>query len=118
MMVKVCGITNTADAFAAIGCGAGALGFNFWPKSPRYITPNEATGLLDRLPSGVLKIGLFVNEAPARILEVAARLSLDAVQIHGNRPLPESVPVWKAFSVTPDFERSQLDQYEAEAFVL
>ncbi len=100
MMVKICGITNTADAFAAIGCGAGALGFNFWPKSPRYIPPEEAAGLLDRLPGGFLKVGLFVNEAPERILEAAVRFSLDVVQIHGDQPLPESGPVWKALSVT------------------
>ena len=118
MMVKICGITNTADAFAAIGCGAGALGFNFWPRSRRYIRPDDAVALLDRLPGGCLKIGLFVNEPPDRILEVARRLSLDAVQVHGDRPLPKGVPVWKALSVTPGFKPRDLDRYAAEVFVL
>ncbi len=66
MMVKICGITNREDALAAIDGGAAALGFNFYPASPRYIAPEEAAAIVAGLPAGVWKVGVFVDEAPER----------------------------------------------------
>lgn len=118
MMVKVCGITNPEDALAAAEAGASALGFNFWPGSPRYIDPARAAEILDAVPAGVWKVGLFVDEAPERVEETAARMALDVVQIHGDVPLPSVPRLWKALGVKPGFRAEQLDGYAAEAFVL
>ena len=118
MMVKICGITNREDALAAIDGGAAALGFNFWPRSPRYIQPEAAAELFETLPAGVWRVGLFVNEPPPRVTATARQLALDIVQLHGDMPLPKDLRVWKALSVTPDFRHDELDKYPAEAFLL
>lgn len=118
MIVKVCGITNREDALAAAEAGASALGFNFWPGSPRYVEPERAATILEILPSTVWKVGLFVNELPEKVAEVASRLGLDIVQIHGEVPLPVKPRVWKALGVKPGFRAEQLEGYAAEAFVL
>jgi len=118
MMVKICGITNPEDALAAAGAGASALGFNFWPGSPRYIEPERAAEILANLPPGVWKVGLFVDETPEKVTEIAGRLRLDVVQIHGEGPLPRLPRVWKALGVKPGFPTVDLDSYAAEAFVL
>lgn len=68
MMVKICGITNRDDAVAAIDGGAAALGFNFYPPSPRYIAPHEAAEIIARLPATVWKAGIFVDESPEAIM--------------------------------------------------
>lgn len=115
MMVKICGITHRDDARAAVESGAGALGFNFYPKSKRYVTPEAAAELIEVVPPGVWKVGVFVNEAP---VELAARLGLDILQVHGT---PDSWPrekLWRALSVGLDFQASDLDQIEAQAYLL
>ena len=60
--VKICGITNWADARRAIADGADLLGFNFYPGSPRYVTPAKARQMVRRLPKGISAVGIFVNE--------------------------------------------------------
>ena len=121
MMVKICGTTNREDAQAAIDGGATALGFIFYPNSPRYISPEDAARIIEAFPSGVWKVGVFVNEPPARVAEVALRLGLDVAQLHGEEKpeaLPRGIRVWKAFRVGPAFRMSQIEPYEAEAFLL
>ena len=118
MMVKICGITNREDALAAIEAGATALGFNFWSGSPRYIDPESAGDLLALVPSHVWKVGLFVNELPQKVANLAARLGLDIVQLHGNQPPPEELRVWKAVQVTPAFTMDQLNDPRVDAFLL
>jgi phosphoribosylanthranilate isomerase len=121
MMVKICGITNRADALAAAEGGASALGFNFYPQSPRYVTPEVAAGIIQALPPGVWKVGVFVN-APAReIARVRAVAGLDVAQLHGDEPpgsMPSGVRIWKALRVHDSFEPAMLDPYDVEAFVL
>lgn len=120
MMVKICGITNREDALAAADGGATALGFNFYPKSARFTSPEAAARLIEELPSSVWKVGVFVNEA-GNLAELAARIGLDVVQLHGDEPpdsLPEGLRVWKAFRVGPSFDPAQLDRYPVEACVL
>ncbi|MBZ2176350.1 MAG: phosphoribosylanthranilate isomerase [Acidobacteria bacterium] len=112
MMVKVCGITNQADADAA--AGAGALGFNFYRPSPRYVDPESAAAIVT--PAGVLRVGVFVNEP--RAVEIARQARLDVIQLHGDeQAAPAGFPVWKAFRVTSDFSMDRLT-FPAEAFLL
>lgn len=118
MMVKICGITNRADALAAVECGATALGFNFWPNSPRFVTPERAAEILAGLPEAVCKVGVFVNEPPESVRALTLALKLDAVQLHGETALPEGLRVWKALAVDSAFRPELLEQYPADAFVL
>jgi phosphoribosylanthranilate isomerase len=117
MLVKICGITTHEDAEAAIEAGATALGFNFYPKSPRYITPQNAAAITVQLPASIIKAGVFVNEPPEVVTEIAAQAKLNAVQLHGGQA-PNNVTVWRALSVGPDFDMSLLDAEQPEAFLL
>ena len=83
--VKVCGITNLEDALAALGAGADLLGFNFYARSPRYVTPAAARKIIESLPEGTSCVGVFVNEsAPADVERIAHEAGLGAVQLHGD----------------------------------
>ena len=86
MTIKVCGITNREDAEAAAAGGATAIGFNFFARSPRYIAPELAAEIR---PAGVRRVGVFVNEAPARVEEIARLAALDVAQLHAK---PSSLP--------------------------
>jgi phosphoribosylanthranilate isomerase len=82
MWVKICGITNLEDALCAIDAGADALGFVFYPKSSRYITPENARRIAEQLPDTVQKIGLFVNATPHEINLTCKKASMDIAQLH------------------------------------
>jgi phosphoribosylanthranilate isomerase len=119
--IKICGITNAADALAAIDAGANLLGFNFYAKSPRHITEAEAAKIRPQLPKKIKAVGVFVNAPPAEAAALCKSLKLDAAQLHGDET-PETVaemacslPVFKAFRVEPDFRLGTLDEYP-EAF--
>ena len=102
MMVKICGITNREDALAAVEAGAAALGFNFYPPSPRYIAPDEAAEIAAALPPEVWKVGVFVDESPEAVLRTAGQVGLDIAQLHGSEPpeqYPRGIRVWKAIRV-------------------
>jgi phosphoribosylanthranilate isomerase len=119
MIFKICGITNQEDASAAIEAGATALGLNFYPRSPRYIGPERAAEIATA--AGVLRVGVFVNEKPARVTEIARIARLDVAQLHGDEsPLefPVSLPVWKALRVSQGFDVSLYDDYPVEALLL
>ncbi|MCW5980896.1 MAG: phosphoribosylanthranilate isomerase [Bryobacteraceae bacterium] len=118
MMVKICGITNRDDALAAVEGGAAALGFNFWPGSPRHIAVDAAAQIVETLPANVWKVGLFVDEAPEAIRAITEQLALDVAQIHGDGGWPEGIRIWKALAVTPEFHPQDLDAYAVEAFLL
>ena len=82
MRVKICGITNYEDAKYAIDCGADALGFVFYPKSPRYISSDDAKRLIAKLPPFIEKVGLFVNVSAEDITEVSRFSRITLAQIH------------------------------------
>jgi phosphoribosylanthranilate isomerase len=89
--VKVCGITNLADAEKALEFGADMLGFNFYPPSPRCLTPEQAREILERLPVSSLNIALFVNETREKVAETVAhgvladgRQAYRGLQFHGE----------------------------------
>ncbi|MBI4461500.1 MAG: phosphoribosylanthranilate isomerase [Acidobacteria bacterium] len=124
--VKVCGITNLEDALVATTAGADALGFNFWPPSPRYVEPGRVADIIAHLPPFVTSVGVFVNESRPAVQGVARRSAVTAVQLHGDE-LPDDVAalaaaglsVLKAFRVGRGFRGEQLRRYpQAQAFLL
>lgn len=123
--VKICGITNWADAQLAVAAGADALGFNFYPRSPRYIEPRAAARIARRLRKKVTKVGVFVDETPGAVRRTADAVGLDAVQLHGAerpsrvREIAAYLPAIKVFRVRPGFAPSRLNRYPtATAFLL
>ncbi len=86
MFIKVCGITRLTDALHAVQHGATALGFVFWPHSPRYVTPERAGDIIAELPSTTTTVGVFVNEPVDGVRAVIARSGITAVQLHGEEP--------------------------------
>jgi phosphoribosylanthranilate isomerase len=82
--IKFCGMTRREDAVAAVDLGADAIGFVFWPRSPRAITPADAREIARALPAGIDVVGVFVNEPPAQVNEVADHVGLTMVQLHGD----------------------------------
>jgi len=100
MILKICGITNAEDATLACEAGANAIGFNFYPKSPRYILPELAAEI--PTPPGVKRVGVFVNEPREHVERVALIARLDVAQLHGDEKpadYPRGFAIWKATRV-------------------
>jgi phosphoribosylanthranilate isomerase len=123
--VKICGITNLRDARQAFKAGADFLGFNFYPRSPRYVTPRTARRILRRLPQKVMSVGVFVNEREDEMLRIARQVGLDYLQLHGEESpmtiahLARTLPVIKAVRVRDSFRAAKLTRYKhASAFLL
>jgi phosphoribosylanthranilate isomerase len=121
--VKICGITNTGDAEAAVSLGADALGFVFFKESPRYVSPKDAASIRKTLPSFVPAVGVFVNETAQGIEEIASVSGIDLIQLHGDEP-PEmcmrSRRVIKVIRVKSLESLSPLNEYKdkVSAFLL
>jgi phosphoribosylanthranilate isomerase len=117
VQVKICGITNSADALAAVEAGANLLGFNFYEKSPRRISEAEAAKIRLQLPAKVKAVGIFVNSLPADVFALLKSLKLDAAQLHGDESveiveeIARVLPVIKAFRVEPEFPLATLDEF-------
>jgi phosphoribosylanthranilate isomerase len=123
--VKICGITNARDARAAIAAGADFLGLNFYKGSPRYVKPAAARRIVKAAPRGVSWVGVFVNESPDRVLEIARAVGLNEVQLHGDESaaavaeLRRSVPVMKALRVRGELSAATLKPFaRANALLL
>ena len=118
MFVKICGITNREDALAAVEAGARALGFIFYARSPRYVTAAQLEPWISEIPADVWKVGVFVDEAPETIGQIANQIGLDVAQLHGAETpeqSPRGIRVWKAFRVK---ESTPIGDYPAEAILL
>jgi phosphoribosylanthranilate isomerase len=116
LRVKICGITRREDALSAAESGADAVGFIFYPRSPRYISRQGAANITRALPGHVSRIGVFVNPAVAELQETIEWVGLDAVQIHGKHNLTElrqieSDRLIYAFQVNDSFEAGALQSY-------
>lgn len=119
MFVKICGITNREDALAAVDAGARALGFVFHPASPRRVTAAQLQPWIGEIPAHIWKVGVFVDEAPELIEQIAAQLRLDVAQLHGKETPklhPRALRVWKAFRVADP--QTQVPDYPAEAILI
>ena len=117
-IIKVCGITREEDAATAVSAGANALGFNFYPSSPRYIAPLDAQEISQGVSGSYLRVGVFVNPTEEELIEAASTVPLDVLQLHGTRlplNLAGSFRVWQAIQATappplhPDVEAYLLD---------
>lgn len=102
LRVKVCGITRADDADAAVALGAAAIGFIFWPNSPRFVDPYRARRIATRLPAFVTAVGVFVNQPVEYMNAVASLVGLAAVQLHGDETPDTAIrlkrPVIRALS--------------------
>jgi phosphoribosylanthranilate isomerase len=122
--VKICGITSWEDAKLAVDEGASALGFNFYPPSPRVISPNVAWDILRRLPPYVDRIGVYVDWQPEVIAALTRALRLTGIQLHGNESpsdveeLCVKAPVVKAFPVKRDFDPESLRKFNRASAIL
>lgn len=122
-LVKICGITNLEDAMVAIEAGADALGFNFYPRSPRYVSSETVAEIVKQLPGEILKVGVFVNEPSPEIKKIASESGINAIQLHGDesntycRELSEFFVI-KTFAVGPHFEPESVQLYEVGGVML
>lgn len=122
--IKVCGITNETDALKAARLGAWALGFIFYKKSPRFISPFKAKKIIDALPPFVTPVGVFVNHNLGAMRDIIGHCGLRAVQLHGDedhhfchRLRRYQVKVIKAFRVGESFDVKTIEPYKVDAFL-
>ena len=123
--VKICGITNYEDAAAALDMGADLLGFNFYPKSPRFVSLEKAREIISKLPGFIDIAGVFVNESIEQIQETKNLCQLDWVQLHGDEDpefckqfLSLDVKVMKAIRVKKQSDIQQAEDYFTDAILL
>lgn len=100
--VKICGITNTRDAQRSLSAGADFLGFVFYDRSPRAVSPSRARNIIGRLPESVQTVGVFVNEPAERVRRIAGTCGLDFLQFHGDES-PQYCRHFRDFKVIKAF---------------
>ncbi len=120
--MKICGVTRASDAQLAAELGASAIGFIFWPQSPRFVEPDVAREIVAGLPPGVVPVGVFVDQPASQVRDIATRVGLGAVQLHGHESVEYAAalrePVIKAVSVREGFTAAALDVIPAAMTVL
>lgn len=123
--VKICGVTNPADAQLAAELGAHAIGLNFYPQSPRSISPRDAAKIIQALPPFVAAAGVFVNWSAGPVIALAKALRLSAAQLHGDETvqtcaaIATQIPVIKVFRLKKGSSQPTFAKYcSASAFLL
>ena len=121
--VKICGITNVHDARMAVRLGADALGFNFYPRSPRYLKPARVKAIVAALPPFVSSVGVFVDESPDEVMRICAMCGLAAAQLHGDESpsrvdAVRGVQRIKAIRVADKRDIALCRRYHVDAFLL
>ncbi len=122
--VKVCGITSLEDALAAVDAGADAIGFNFYSGSSRFVEPRTVREIVSRLPSGLLTVGVFVNEpGPDDVARIADEAGVSGVQLHGDESPAYCHAlagrfVIKALRIGPGYRPEQALGYPVDAVLL
>jgi phosphoribosylanthranilate isomerase len=120
--VKICGITNLADAQAAVEAGADALGFNFYEKSPRFVSLKTASEISRQLPPFVMRVGVFVNTPADFVLRAISKCHLTLLQFHGDEP-PDfctqfGLMSMKAFRIRDAESLEEIPEYQTDAYLL
>ncbi len=122
VLVKICGMTRFEDALAAARLGADWVGFNFWPRSRRYIAPEAAAAIVAALPPAVTPVGVFVDPTAAELSRAIQVSGVRIVQLHGDEPpalcATVPVPVVKGIRVRDAHSLAALAAYEVSAFLL
>ena len=123
--VKICGLTNYEDAAAAMEMGADLLGFNFYPKSPRFVSPEKATQIINKLPAFIDTAGVFVNSSLEEIRDTISQCPLNWVQLHGDESpqfcrdlLTHNVKTMKAIRVKDQGDIDRAESYFTDAVLL
>ncbi len=120
---KICGLNRPEGLAAAVSGGADLLGFNFFPRSPRYVSPEEAASLTRRVPEGPQKVALLVDPGDAQLAQILSLVPTDMIQLHGSEP-PERVaeirarfgkPVMKVIGIATRADLDRVAAYEAVA---
>ena len=119
--IKICGLTSVADVQMVAAAGVDALGFVFYPPSPRYVRPDQASDLLQAIPPFVVSVGLFVNASESELRAVVSEAPVQLLQFHGDESPQVSAalaaavnrPFLKAFRVKADTTAQDLLEYEA-----
>jgi len=120
--VKICGITNREDAIASAVLGADALGFIFYPASPRYIAPKKLKRITALIPEKIIKIGVFVNAKEKLIKNIARTCKLNMLQFHGNES-PQFCQRFKGFKIIKSFrikdklDLAEIAKYKTHAYL-
>ena len=120
--VKICGITNIEDALTSTEAGCDALGFIFYKKSPRYISPQEAKAVIRALPKNVIKIGVFVNAREDYIRRIAKYCGLNMLQFHGDESSEfcakfKGYKIIKAFRIKSKEDTKDIFRYRVFAYL-
>lgn len=120
--VKICGITNTSDALAAVESGADALGFMFYTPSPRNVSLRAAADTIRQLPPFVVKVGVFVNADAELVVRAVGECGLNLLQFHGDEPpeycLQFGMMSMKAFRIRDAESLKILPSYRTDAWLL
>jgi phosphoribosylanthranilate isomerase len=117
--IKICGLTREEDVQAVVAAGADAIGFVFYPNSPRYVTPERAAELIRSVPPFVSTVGLFVNATPDEVAAIVRVAPLSLIQLHGDETVEEAAAIaaaagrqyMKVFRVKPDTLPHELLEY-------
>jgi phosphoribosylanthranilate isomerase len=124
-LVKICGITNLDDALAAVDAGADMLGFNFYPRSPRYIDPEAARLIVDQLPAAVVSAGVFVNHTAEEIERIVRLTGVRVLQLHGDESPQDcralklnGCQVMKVFNSGAGFTLNRIRDYDVQLIML
>ena len=118
MLVKICGITRAEDAEAAVAAGAAAVGFIFWPDSPRFVDPFRARAIVARLPPFVTTVGVFVNQPAGYVNGVASLVRLGAVQLHGDESVEDAAAIASPIIRALPIGDARIGAWPARAMVL
>lgn len=120
--IKICGLTRVEDVQAAVAAGADAIGFVFYPKSPRYVTAEQAAELIRAVPPFITCTGLFVNASPEEVAATVKVAPISLIQLHGDETVEQSAAIaaaagrqfMRVFRVKPDTLPSDLLEYEQQ----
>ena len=123
MFVKICGLTRPQDVRDAVAAGAQAIGFIAFPKSPRYVSPEDVEKLSKDIPRNILKVAVFVNEDPDVLREYLA-VGIDVLQLHGSetaeyaKSLSAEAEIWRALRLKEESEIAEFIDFPCSRFVI